>query len=153
MRVYLDTSALVKRYVVEPGSRTVRELFSSPRVAPATSRVTHAEVVSAVARRAREGSLAPTERERILDQLERDLGGMVIVDVTARVTRPCRELATRSPLRGFDCLHLASALLLANGSPARWTFVCSDRQLLAAAEQHGLAVLDPAAEPGQNWRS
>ena len=55
---YLDTSALGKRYVDEPGSDWIRTL-----TAPAaentllTARITMAEMYSALARRKREGSV------------------------------------------------------------------------------------------------
>jgi len=59
---YLDASALVKRYVDEVGSDWLRTT-----IAPAqpsllfTSRMTVVEVISAFARRAREGSLSSEE--------------------------------------------------------------------------------------------
>ena len=53
---YLDASALVKRYVNEPGSVWLRSLFISPQTDLLfTSRMTVVEVISAFARRLREG--------------------------------------------------------------------------------------------------
>ena len=59
---YLDPSALVKRYVNEPGSVWMRALLVSPQADLLfTSRMSIVEVISAFARRVREGSLTPTE--------------------------------------------------------------------------------------------
>ena len=51
---YFDASALVKRYVRETGSTTVRRLLTLD--APVTSRLSEVEVASALVRRAREGA-------------------------------------------------------------------------------------------------
>jgi hypothetical protein len=59
---YLDASALVKRYVQEPGSDWLREGLASGSVPTLfTSRLTIVEVISAFARRIREGSLTQHE--------------------------------------------------------------------------------------------
>jgi hypothetical protein len=66
-----DTSALVKRYVNETGSiwvRTIVDLASGNVIS--TAQVTRAEVASALARRAREGSLSLVESERLIQAFE-----------------------------------------------------------------------------------
>ena len=139
---YFDSSALVKRYVREPGSDRVREWL---RTGPAaTSRVALAEVAAAAARRCREGDLSAASLERLLMQLERDFTRLAVVEVTDDVNRRVLRLVREHPLRGFDALHLASCQLLASGAPGAVEFVCCDRDLLRAAEACGLACLDPA---------
>ena len=65
---YLDTSALVKRYVAEPGSDRVQELFRlSP--GPAVSRLAVVETAGAICRRAREGHLQPRERDALIESV------------------------------------------------------------------------------------
>ena len=59
---YFDASALVKRYVRETGSTTVRRLLASNT--PATSRLTEVEVASALVRLAQEGVFTTAERDR-----------------------------------------------------------------------------------------
>ena len=55
--IYLDTSALIKRFVTERGSRLVRRLVAQPP-AVATSKIAYAEVHAALARKRREGRVA-----------------------------------------------------------------------------------------------
>lgn len=55
---FLDTSALVKRYVAEVGSQTVTELVSAPHVTIVVADITRAEFASALNRRLREGSVS-----------------------------------------------------------------------------------------------
>ena len=54
---YLDTSALIKRYVTETGSSWLLNLFSHPNLLLFTTRVTTVEVRSVLARRRRETSI------------------------------------------------------------------------------------------------
>ena len=63
----LDASALVKRYVREAGSITVRRLLASG--IPASSRLSEVEVSSGIIRRAREGAFTTPRRDRMLAAL------------------------------------------------------------------------------------
>jgi uncharacterized protein with PIN domain len=56
MILYLDTSALVKLYVEEPGSRAVRALLERAQVV-STSRVAYVEMWAGLARKLRQGEL------------------------------------------------------------------------------------------------
>ena len=58
MIVYLDASALVKRYVAERGSRETGDLTASADVV-ATSLVSRAEVAAALAKAVRLGVIEP----------------------------------------------------------------------------------------------
>ena len=64
MTRYFDASALVKRYVRENVTTTVRRLLTSGIAA--TSRLSEVEVCSGIIRRAREGAFTTRQRERSL---------------------------------------------------------------------------------------
>ena len=51
-------------------------------------------------------------------------------------------------LRGFDAIHLASALGLQAAANASVTFVAADHRLLRAAAQERLAIVNPEAPTG-----
>ena len=53
-------------------------------------------------------------------------------------------LLLKHPLRGFDAIHLASALLMHKGGHLATRFACFDHALNRAAEEEGLDV--PFAE-------
>jgi predicted nucleic acid-binding protein len=142
LKVYADTSALVKRYFREVGTDRVVDALRAARLV-VTSRVAFAEAAAAIARRTGEGSLESRQRDRVLDRLARDFGRIAVVDVTETVTNACRELVVSHPLRGFDAIHLASALLVADDHRSEWTFLCSDKPLLDSAAAEGLIPLDP----------
>lgn len=140
MILFLDTSALVKLYIAEPGSERLREAVSrdEPLV---VSILAFPEFHATVARRTREGLLEAEEREQIHQSFAEDWKALTQVPLGAQVLTSIRALCETYPLRGADAVHLASALLLKDESlPV--TFVCADQRLLEAASAEGLAILD-----------
>ena len=139
MILYLDASALVKLYIEEPGSERVREVLKEASIV-STSRVACVEARAGIARKHREGELSKEEHNRMVDDLVRDWGNYFIVEVSESVAKPGGTLTERLSLRGFDAIHLASALLLRNRTCLDVSFSCFDERLRAAAEAEGLMV-------------
>jgi predicted nucleic acid-binding protein len=136
---YFDASALVKRYVRERGTVTVRRLLASGVIA--TSRLSEVEISSGIVRRAREGSFTNRTRDRMTAALQADLPAMAIVEVTPEITAEARALLVRHPLRAADAIQLASCLYLQRQLGEPVPFVVFDQRLLKAAEDEGLAVV------------
>jgi predicted nucleic acid-binding protein len=142
--LFLDTSALVKIYIAEPGSERMREAVA--REEPkAASVLAFAEIHATFARRRREELLLDTELEQLRLGFADDWEKLTQMPVGAAVLRLVPGLCERHPLRGADAVHLASALLL-HEEGLVVLFACSDRPLLAAAAAEGLATFDPASE-------
>ncbi len=139
---YVDTSALVKRYVVEPGSEWVGELFASGQPL-ATCRVAYAEAAAALARRCREGLLTEAQRDRLIRAVEHDMTEMVVLNVSRLLLKPIPKIVAKASVRGFDAVHLASALRFARPDPSAVRFVCSDAVLSKGAAALGLTAIDP----------
>jgi predicted nucleic acid-binding protein len=136
--LYLDTSSLVKLYVVEEGSGEVRRLVAEATLV-ATSVVAYAETRSAFARLAREHTISSEEAEQVKADFERDWPHYLSLDLTAAVWRRAGGLAERHALRGFDSLHLASFLALVTaelGEPVQFS-AFDDRLNAAAAAESG----------------
>lgn len=144
MILYLDTSALVKLYVRERGSAQTRTQANRAR-ALATSMVAYAEARAAFGRllRERPGS-SKRHRERV-GQLDRDWNRYMLVELTPAVAHSAGELAERYSLRGFDAVHLASALWLKSVYSGELLFAAFDRRLAAGAQTAGLAIADRGA--------
>jgi predicted nucleic acid-binding protein len=136
---YLDTSALVKRRVTEPGSRAVRALFRG-RGRIAVARITYAEAAAALARRCREGALAVAARDAALAALDNEFAEMEVVETRGPVVRRVPSLVVRHALRAYDAVQLASALELA-GRGAAVTFWAGDRALVRCAGAEGLRAV------------
>lgn len=140
MILYLDTSALVKRYVEEPGSDLVDRLVGEATVV-ATSRVAYPEARAAFARRAREGAMTRAQLKRVVASLDSELDAWVWVELDAAIAKEAGRLAETRALRGFDAIHLGSALALRAGFDGRSvTFLAFDERLGRAALLEGLAA-------------
>lgn len=134
MILYLDTSSLVKLYVEENGSAEVERLVDEASLS-CTSVIAYAEARSALARLCREGSLTSQEHSLAKSDLVRDWLRYLFLDVVPAVWQRAGDLAEKHALRGFDSLHLASFLYLANanlGEPVQ--FSSFDNRLIEAAK-------------------
>ena len=139
MILYLDTSALVKLYVREAGSGEVKKL-ARESAALATSIVAYAEVRAAFARLMREGVTVEKRHRERLKQFNADWESFMRIELGHAVARTAGELAEAYALRGFDAIHLASALWLNDTSGGQLQFSAFDARLRAAAERAGLPV-------------
>jgi uncharacterized protein len=137
MVVYLDTSSLVKLYVEEDESVKVESLVRSSEIA-ATSIVAYAEAWAAFARRFREGAFTSREHKRIKEFFDKDWSSYLILTITEDMIRLAGNLAEKHALRGFDPIHLASALTLKREISSTITFSCFDDNLQKAYDREGL---------------
>lgn len=139
MILYLDTSALVKLYVEESGSENARKAVKEAKII-STSRVAYVEARAGIARKFREGEFSKEEHDQVVEALIRDWDHYFIVEVSESVAKQGGILTDRHPLRGFDAIHLASALLLQSRTHLEVSFSCFDERLKAAAENEGLII-------------
>ena len=143
---YYDTSALVKQYLQEAGSKPVMELLGSGEKVY-TASLAYAETHAAFSRRTREGRLTRETTRRLALRFDKDWQSYDIVILSENVLRLARQALYRHPLRSADAIHLASALLLARTSPtARWSFVCADGRLCDAAKAEGFEPIFAATD-------
>lgn len=140
MIVYLDTSSLVKLYVREDGSDQVKALVDGARVV-ATSQVAYPESCAAFARKHRQGDFSGRQYRAVLAGLQQDWGAYFALDVSWPVARLGGELAERHHLRGFDAIHLASALIISARLESLVTFSSADDRLEDAAQTESLHVV------------
>ena len=139
MTRYFDASALVKRYVRERGSTTVRRLLASGTIA--SSRLSEVEVCSGIVRRTREGAFTDQQRDRILAAVARDLPALAVVEITPEIAAVARTLLLRHPLRAGDAIQLASCLYLHRQLGEPVPFVAFDERLVQAGRAEGLTVI------------
>lgn len=139
---YLDTSALIKRFVAEAGSGVMQRLLAG-REPAATAKIAYAEVYAGLTRRYREGDLSTRTYVQACRQFERDWQAYVRVDLHDEILISARTLIRRHPLRSFDAIHLASALVLKDSLGEEVMFVAADEQLLKAARAERLRALNP----------
>lgn len=138
---YLDTSALIKRFVEEKGSSRVQSMVESGE-AVATAKIAYAEVFSGLTRKMREGNLAKVQYDLACRQFETDWPAYIRVELNDDLLFLARDLIRRHGLRGFDAVHLASALTLKSALDEAVTFAAADRRLLRAAATEGLIAVN-----------
>jgi predicted nucleic acid-binding protein len=150
---YAESSVLVKRHVVEVGTSWIQAL-TDPAAGHlfVTSRISMVEVISALNRRRREGSLSAAEYGRIVTDFESLCAtDYQLVEVTEEIVDRARGLLEQHALRAYDAVQLASALLtdsiVRTNSELPLTFLAADDRLLTAAQIEGLAVDNPNRHP------
>ena len=138
MNLYLDTSALVKLYADEENREIVFEAVGSSEVV-ATSTVAYAEACAALARRLREAEMSREEHRRAIRRLGEEWITYSRLVVSNLVAYRAGEMARRYALRGFDAIHLASAVPLGERFEDL-CFLAFDVRLTDAARQASLTV-------------
>ena len=139
MILYCDTSALIKRYVEEQGTDAMDSLWSaSLRIA--TSVVAFAETAATFSRKLREGILTEKEYAVALKTFKADFDSFILATVTPSLNEEIERLVREYPLRGFDAIHLSSALMIKTAGNIPVQFACFDRPLNEAALKEGLTV-------------
>lgn len=136
---FLDASALAKRYIREPGSERIEQLFRG-RAAIAVSRLTLVEVASALLRRARKGDVDTELVRQHVDDLRDDFTSVAVIESRGAVLQQALQVVEKHALRAYDAVQLASAMRLAGGRARAINFVAADGELCDAAEEEKLRV-------------
>ena len=139
MIIYLDASALVKRYVAERGSKEVIELTAAAEIV-ATSLISRAEVAAAFARAVRLGVLDHDGGRRAQRRFSREWPDLARVPVSEALVSRAEILAWDYGLRGYDAMQLASALTWQESIGEDVFLGTFDGQLWKAAPGAGLKV-------------
>ncbi len=125
--MYLDPSALVKRYVAEPGSDLVREVMDEAE-SWFICRVGFVETIRAIALAA---------GPRATRAAKQEWAAFAVVEVDQPLVEHATALALDHDLRSLDSIHLAAALVLDRDD---LRFATWDRRLHHAAHAEGLEL-------------
>jgi len=138
--VYADTSALAKRFWMEPGSELVLLAMRNASAVASVS-LAYVELASATLRASRRGDVAAEDVPGVLAAARREWDDFVRIPVDDGLIQEAVSLVRKYPIRAYDAMHLAAAL--------RWRsllgelevlFLAFDQGLLAAASSEGLLV-------------
>jgi hypothetical protein len=148
MVYFVDTSALLKRYVEEAGTQTVRRAFHRFHGSLSTSELALLEALSALARRRRKDEISGPQYTQARDDLLSDIGTRLHVaplpdgHFAAVVVMIHAYRGRRVGCNDF--LHLAAAEHLRTANPDETvSFMCSDGALGTLAAERGFPVFDP----------
>jgi predicted nucleic acid-binding protein len=135
--LFCDTSALVKLYILEESSRDMQTLAGAAS-AIAVCRMAWAEMMAALARRAREFPNDADAIEVVRKRLQTDWPRYVIVEVTQALVELAGEYADTFALRSYDSVQLAAARTLQAMAGEEIQFACFDTRLGKAARMLGM---------------
>jgi uncharacterized protein len=145
---FLDTSAVVKRYVQETGTSWIRNL-----AAPTNghflyeARIADVEVAAALARRRQQASLRPAEAAAGLSQFRRDLAqDYRVMEISVSLLQRAARIADMHVLRAYDAVQLAAFLEVRSLVPSL-VLVSADADLNTVAMAEGLPVENPNLHP------
>ena len=142
MILYLDTSALAKLFIAEPGSQQVAAAVGTA-LAAATHRLAYVEMHATLAKAVRTGRIDPSSLEPRLREFDARWMSLEVVEATEPLVRRAAALAIRYGLRGYDSVHLAAALAVHEtlGESVAYGFAATDGRLNDAARLAGLPLL------------
>jgi predicted nucleic acid-binding protein len=155
MILYLDASALVKRYVSELGSQEVLRRIGEAQVA-STAAISRAEVAAALAKAARLDLLSRGDAEDAYEAFLQEWPDLVRLPVTDIVLDRAADFVWDLGLRGYDAVQLAAAVTWQGAIESPVSFATFDRRLWTASGRMGLipypedlpALLDSWTQPG-----
>ena len=138
MQVFLDTSALAKRYVVEQGSDTVLDICERAD-SLIIAVVAVPELISAFCRLQREGRITGRQYAALKQDFFTDIADVLLCDTTPEVLQHAISMLEQFPLRGMDAIHIGAA----QASKAD-VFVSADARQCAACESVGIEIVNLA---------
>ncbi|MBZ0282867.1 MAG: type II toxin-antitoxin system VapC family toxin [Anaerolineae bacterium] len=150
---FFDSSALVKRYVLETGTnwvRSITDLRAGNSILIA--QITPAEIVSGVSRRKRAGQLSQRTAHAVRLIIDRHANReYMTIGMTKAIVYRAENLLEAHTLKAYDAVQLSSALesnlRLVTAGIAPLIFVSADQQLLNVAVTEGLPVDNPNQYP------
>jgi len=140
MILYIDTSALAKKYIQEHDSDLVQGWMDEAELV-GTALVTRAELASTITRAARSDRLPVQGAQQALKDFRSDWKDYLRIMIDETVVARADALACEHNLRGYDAIHLACALSWQDALHETITIATFDGQLAEAARNAGVAVL------------
>lgn len=147
--LYFDSSALVKRYSAEKGTKFVVDLLRpSAKNRLYSSKITEAEVCAAFSRKQKGVILSVQDAAKTVFRFRRNFAGSFRkADVTDSIIDEAVRLTETYALRGYDAVQLATALTAnrkrLDDNLNALIFISADTELNGAAQTEGLNVENP----------
>lgn len=139
MILYLDTSALVKRYIRETASDEVIAFIEQAGAVGSTS-LTRVEMAAALEKAARLGWIEREIATRSWDDFLDHWLSFTRLSITSSTLIRASALAWEYSLRGYDAVHLATALIWQETLASPITLATFDRDLWLAGREAELGV-------------
>ena len=140
MIVYFDTSAIVKRYIKETGSREVNALLNDENTIPGSVIITQVEMAAALQKSIYVTNASAKILPVIWQDFMNDWKLFTRIQISTDMIEKASQIALTHKLRGYDSLHLAAALLWQESLKESITLATFDRDLWFAGQKAGTKV-------------
>lgn len=138
--IYFDTSALVKKYIEEPGSDQISEAYSRAELI-GTAMITPPEMASALSRAMRRKVIDDDVASEAWNMFGKDWSTYFVVDVNQVLIGRASTLAWEQGLRGYDAVHLASLLAWQEAAGLEIALATYDVELWEAAKRLNIHMI------------
>jgi predicted nucleic acid-binding protein len=139
MILYLDTSALVKRYIVEAHSKEVMELIDIADIVGSIM-LTRVEMAATLSKAVRFNWVEMKEAEQAWQDFRHHWLSFTRLTIGSATIERASHIAWDYRLRGYDALHLAAGLLWQETMETPILFATFDRELWHAGQKAGLSA-------------
>ncbi|MCX6053306.1 MAG: type II toxin-antitoxin system VapC family toxin [Chloroflexi bacterium] len=139
MILYLDTSALVKRYLIESGSKEVNVLIEQAEIV-GSSILLSVEMAAALAKAVRLNLVDAHDAEGSWQDFLSQWPTFTRIALTPTLVDRASRLAWEWGLRGYDAIHFGSALVWQENLETSITLATYDRELWTSAKKAGMNV-------------
>lgn len=140
MIVYLDTNALVKLYITEQHSSLLRVFIEEEVKVVGTSVIARPEFSASIAKGLRTGMIWKNVAIAAYKRFQSEWQDLQTLAITDDIIATADSIAWNQQLRGFDAIHLASALQWQSALNTEVTLITFDEQLWQAAQQTDLRI-------------
>ena len=141
---YWDTSAIIKRYHSEKGSKKVNNLFEEMAQGESKGIISYLcvlESLSAIVRRKSEirGDYKKVIKTMLMEYVDR----FTIIPVDSDIMALSMKAVLKHGLKSLDAIHLGTLLYISSYLNQEIILISSDKELLHAAKNEGFEILNP----------
>jgi len=139
MLVYLDSSALIKKYFEEIGSEHIAQIWNESEYI-AISQVGYSEILGTIHKKQKMDRFSDKVKNQINKTFLEDWDSFIKVNADSKLNLELIRIHTKYLLRGFDAIHLATAKILSKQFEKDLQFLTADTNLQNAAEKEKLDI-------------
>jgi predicted nucleic acid-binding protein len=139
LNVYFETSALIKLFLDEPGADDARDLWDAADLVT-IALIAYPEARAALAAAERARRISAAELGGVKQRLDRRWIQAQVIDFDQPIALTAGDISERFALRGYNAVHLATAMSLQDDSLLIATW---DRELASACLEAGLRISPP----------
>jgi uncharacterized protein len=139
MKLFFDTSALIKKYITEEGSQKVDDLMDKADTI-IVSVITEIEAHSTFKRLLIENAISENDYKTLINEFEIDYPYFTHIVFDSLITSNAKLLIEKHQLKTLDFIQLGTALLLKDEIDY---FIVCDSKLVKAGKKEGLKIINP----------